>query len=56
MASKVATEREAKQQAMDDVMVILEIIRELDDVDLFGRNIEFKAVLINRLSEEIDKI
>ena len=56
MANKIATEREAKQQAMDDVMVILEIIRELDDVDLFGRNIEFKAILINRLQDEIEKI
>lgn len=54
--NKVIAEIDRKQQAMDDVMVILEIIRELDDVDLFGRNIEFKAILINRLSEEIEKI
>lgn len=56
MASKINAERAEKQQAMDDVMVILEILRELDDIDLLGRGIEFKAILLNRLEEEINKI
>ena len=56
MATKINAERIEKQQAMDDVMVILEILAQLDDIDLLGRGIEFKAILLNRLEEEINKI
>lgn len=56
MTTKTNPEREAKNQAMDDIMVLLEILQQLDDCDLLGRGIEFKMTLINRLEEEINKI
>jgi hypothetical protein len=56
MTTKTNPEREVKNQAMDDIMVLLEILQQLDDIDLLGRGIEFKMILINRLEEEINKI
>lgn len=56
MASKALTEREIKQEAMDDIMVLLEILHQLDDVDLLGKSVPLKMKIINRLEEEIDKI
>ena len=56
MNNKTSIEKQTKQEAMDDVMVILEIMREIDDIDMLGRGIEFKAILLKRLEEEIGKI
>ena len=56
MQTKTNPEREAKNQAMDDIMVLLEILQQLDDCDLLGRGVEFKAIILNRLEQEINKI
>lgn len=56
MENKVSEIDTQKMKAMDDVMVLLEILHQLDDVDLLGRGIDLKIKIINRIEEEVDKI
>ena len=56
MNTKTNSDREIKNQAIDDIMALLEILQQMDNCDLLGRSVEFKAVIINRLELEINKI
>lgn len=56
MNTKVNTEREIKNQAIEDIMSLLEIVQQIDNCDLLGRGTEFKAIILKRLEQEINKI
>ena len=40
----------------DYINALVEILQQMDNCDLLGRSVEFKAVIINRLELEINKI
>lgn len=54
---KLITQQDKKQvQAIDTIMALIEILREIDDIDTLGNGISMKAKILVKIDELIDTL
>jgi hypothetical protein len=43
-------------QSIDTIMVLLEILREMDEIDMLGNSVSMKIKVINKIDSLLDNI
>jgi len=47
---------ETTVQSIDTIMVLLEILREMDEIDMLGNSLSMKIKVINKIDSLLDNI
>ncbi len=53
----IENKKKVSNEAIDTIMVLFEILREIEEADdLLTKGFDMKVKIINRIAEEIDKV